>query len=137
MASTASRELDSMAVYYKLLNSSIRLAATGGTDNFSDVWFDPSGGATRTYAYTGVSNNLDFVEWVSAVAAGRTFATSGPLLFLRVNGETPGNELLIPADQAANLDITVQARSIVPLERVELVVNGEVAERWGDRGLGI
>ena len=42
-------ELDNAEIYYRLLNAGFRLAATGGTDNFSDVWRDPGPGASRTY----------------------------------------------------------------------------------------
>jgi hypothetical protein len=39
-----------MGFYYRLLNAGFRLPATGGTDNFSDVWRDPPPGSDRTFA---------------------------------------------------------------------------------------
>ena len=44
-----SDELGSADFYYRLLNAGFRIAATGGTDNFSDVWLDPPPGSDRTF----------------------------------------------------------------------------------------
>jgi cyclophilin family peptidyl-prolyl cis-trans isomerase len=130
--SIASRELDSAAIYYKLLNSGIRIAATGGTDNFSDVWFDPSGGAARTYARLDSAEAFTFESWIAAVRDGKTFASNGPLLFLAVNGRQPGQEIQIGDDASARLSINVQVKSIAPLESIEIVANGQVVEKWTD-----
>ena len=136
VASSASLELDSVGIYYKLLNSGIRIAATGGTDNFSDVWFDPSGGATRTYAHITADGTFNFDNWLFAVRDGRTFASSGPLLFLTVNGRQPGDEIRLIEGQSTSLDVTIDANSISPLDKVEVLVNGEVVKTWTPAGAG-
>jgi Tol biopolymer transport system component/cyclophilin family peptidyl-prolyl cis-trans isomerase len=136
VASVASLELDSVAVYYKLLNSGIRIAATGGTDNFSDVWYDPSGGATRTYARIDSNGSFNFDDWLSAVKEGRTFASSGPLLFLSVDGKRPGDEIRLSAGQPTNLSVNINVKSISPLDTVEIMVNGEVTKSWMPGGDG-
>ena len=136
VASVASLELDSAAVYYRLLNSGIRIAATGGTDNFSDVWYDPSGGATRTYARIPPERAFNFENWIHAVRDGRTFASSGPLLFLSVDGKQPGDEIRLSPGQPTSLDVKVDVTSIVPLESVEILVNGVVTKRWKPAGDG-
>lgn len=135
--STASREMESTSMYYRLLNCGFRIAASGGTDNFSDVWFDPSGGAARTYVHVDGAPPLTFGAWLDGVRAERTFATSGPLLFLSaghasLNGEVmePGDEILVTGDDAIDFDVQLEVASIVPLDRVELIVNGEVAHTW-------
>jgi cyclophilin family peptidyl-prolyl cis-trans isomerase len=128
--SVASTELESAEVYYRLLNSGIRLAATGGTDNFSDVWFDPSGGAARTYARLEAGEPFTVENWLKAVRAGKTFASSGPLLFLTVAGKAPGDSLNLSELPSGWLDVTVEASSIAPLERIELLVNGRVMKTW-------
>lgn len=128
VVSVASRELESAAVYYRLLNSGIRLAATGGTDNFSDVWYDPSGGAARTYAQLAPGQPFTYTNWLAAVRAGRTFASSGPLLFLSVDGRGPGEDLDLPVD--GTVGITLDVASIAPIGRVELIVNGAVTRTW-------
>lgn len=136
VVSVASLEPDSTAMYYRLLNSGIRIAATGGTDNFSDVWYDPSGGAARTYARLENGEALDFSNWLSAVRNGRTFASSGPLLFLSVDGRQPGDEIFLDGDHATSLDVTVELASMAALELVEIVANGRVIESWNVRGDG-
>ena len=136
VASVFSWELESASVYYKLLNSGIRIAATGGTDNFSDVWYDPSAGTTRTYAHIPSDDSFNFNNWLSAVRDGRTFATSGPLLFLTVNGRQPGDEIRLSASESTTLNVKVVVKSISPLDIVEVVVNGEVAQIWSPEGDG-
>jgi len=136
VVSVASLEQDSVAVYYKLLNSGIRIAATGGTDNFSDVWYDPSGGAARTYARIAPHDSFNFNNWLSAVKEGRTFASSGPLLFLSVDGNQPGDEIRLGEEQSASLSVKVDVSSISPLDRVEILVNGNVTKTWTPGGDG-
>jgi hypothetical protein len=46
-----SDERASAAFYYRLLNAGFRVPATGGTDNFSDVFLDPPPGSDRTFAH--------------------------------------------------------------------------------------
>jgi len=84
VASLYSDEKASAEMYYKLLNCGFRLAATGGTDNFPDVWRDPPPGTDRTYAK--VQGPLTLASWLAAIKAGRTFGTTGPLVFLTVDG---------------------------------------------------
>lgn len=134
VVSVASRELESAAIYYRLLNSGIRLAATGGTDNFSDVWFDASGGAARTYARLLPGEAFDFENWIAAVRAGRTFATSGPLLFLSVDGRQPGDEIRETGDEPSSFNVELNVTSIAEIDRVEIVVNGEIVESFRPRG---
>lgn len=51
LAALYSDELGSAEFYGWLLNAGFRIPATGGTDNFSDVWRDPPPGSARTYAH--------------------------------------------------------------------------------------
>ncbi|MFQ5742297.1 MAG: CehA/McbA family metallohydrolase [Acidobacteriota bacterium] len=122
----ASDELASAQMYYRFLNSGFRLPATGGTDNFSDVWRDPSPGTARTYAR--LEGPLSYASWIEAVKSGHTFATSGPLLFLEVEGRHPGDEIRLQAEQPSSLKVHLNAFSLVPLERIEILVNGVVVD---------
>lgn len=139
VVSVASRELESAEMYYRMLNCGFRLAATGGTDNFSDVWLDPSGGTARTYVHVEGAPPLTFGAWLEAVKAGRTFGTSGPLLFLSVGHASlgaggrllePGDEIRIGGDASQTFDVDINVASMVPLDRVELLLNGEVVHTW-------
>ncbi|MEM1250124.1 MAG: CehA/McbA family metallohydrolase [Acidobacteriota bacterium] len=145
--SIASKEWPSLSFYYRLLNAGFRLAATGGTDNFSDAFRDPSPGTARTYAY--VPEELTFDRWLDAVRQHRTFASSGPLLDFRVEGRRPGAEINVATNPEGDdadtlvafdlgspgqdagaqknfIEFELEVASIVPLEAVEIVVNGEV-----------
>ena len=137
VVSIASRELESAEIYYRMLNCGFRIAATGGTDNFSDVWLDPSGGTARTYTHVQGAPPLTFGAWLDAVRAGRTFGTSGPLLFFSTRPSNPvadwrepGGEIQLAGNDTTALDVHVDVASVVPIERVEIVANGEVVRWW-------
>lgn len=125
VAALYSDEIASAEFYYRLLNCGFRIPATGGTDNFSDVWRDPPPGSDRTYVR--VDGPLTLESWLAGIQAQRTFASTGPLLFLEVAGREPGDEIVFGADAPTTLAVQAEAISIAPIERLEIVVNGEVA----------
>ena len=122
VAAVYSDELRSAEVYRRLLNAGFRIAATGGTDNFSDVWRDPPPGSGRTYARIEGPFTTD--AWMDAVRQQRTFASTGPLLSLEVEGREPGEEVRLPEGVASRLQVRAEAVSVAPLERLEIFVNG-------------
>ncbi|MGE0239170.1 MAG: CehA/McbA family metallohydrolase [Parvibaculaceae bacterium] len=109
--------------YYRYLNAGYRLPLVAGTDKMTA---EVAIGQMRTYAQTGGSA-VDLQAWCDAVRAGRTFVTSGPLLELDVNGAGPGAE--IDVGHGADLRVTVQVLSIFPVDRIELIADGEVIAR--------
>ena len=120
-----SDEKASAEMYYKLLNCGFHLAATGGTDNFPDVWRDPPPGTDRTYAK--VQGPLTLASWLSAIKAGRTFGTTGPLVFLTVDGAEPGRQLDRPASSPTKVRVVADVVSIAPAGALDIIVNGKVA----------
>jgi hypothetical protein len=120
-----SDEMASAEFYYRLLNCGFRIAATSGTDNFSDVWRDPPPGADRTYVR--VDGPLSLSTWMEAVKAQRTFGTTGPLVLFTVNGKGPGEEVALGGSEHA-VQVKTEALSIAPMEKLEVVVNGRVAQ---------
>jgi TolB protein len=123
VASLYSDEQASAEMYYRLLNCGFRLPATGGTDNFPDVWRDPPPGTDRTYAK--VAGALTLQSWLAAVKGGRTFATTGPLVFLSVDGKEPGAEIRVSGADA-RLRVRAEVHSIVDIDRVEILLNGRI-----------
>jgi hypothetical protein len=127
-------------LWYRLLNCGVRLAATAGTDTFMNVTdsaeLPPMGGShlsnppagNRVFARidgdAGGAAPLTTAAWCDAVRAGRTFVTNGPMLRLEVAGHQPGDE--IPARSGDVLRIVAEAGAAVPMQRIELLVNGEV-----------
>lgn len=119
-----SDELESAGFYYRLLNAGFRLPATGGTDNFSDVWRDPPPGSDRTFAR--IDGPLTMPAWLDAVRQGRTFMSTGPLVFLDVEGREPGDELRVAAGAPPTVHVKADAMSITPMDSLQVIVNGEV-----------
>jgi TolB protein len=121
-----SDEMNSTAVYYRLLNCGFRIAATGGTDNFSDVWRDPPPGGDRTYVH--IEGPLSVEAWLDGVKRQRTFMSTGPILFLDVAGREPGEEITLDAGGPEALTVLAEATSIAPMDQLEIIVNGHVAQ---------
>jgi hypothetical protein len=140
-------------IWYALLNCGLRLPASTGSD-----WFicssnrvyahtgvgseaedddhehapaDTAGGARHTShdpADRETAAAIRYRRWLGALAAGRSFITNGPALFLAVEGRPPGQSL-DGAGGGASLEVEVRWRAAQPLHRVELVRNGRVVER--------
>jgi len=118
-------------VWHRLLNCGFRIPAGAGTDamtNFASLRGPV--GMNRVYAKSGP--RLDLARWLEALKAGRTFATNGPLVDLALRpargGEAwrePGDELGLPPGRH-RLEARVGLRSIVPVDRLEVVGNGRV-----------
>ena len=103
-----SDELGSADFYYRLLNAGFHLPATGGTDNFSDVWLDPPPGSDRTFAH--LTGPLTMANWMDAIKRGHTFFSTGPMLMLTVDGKEPGDEIALAAraaDSCGQADVEV------------------------------
>ena len=108
-----SDERASADFYYRLLNAGFRIAATGGTDNFSDVWLDPPPGSSRTYAR--LSGPLTMANWFEAIKRGRTYFSSGPIVSrFEVEGRGPGDEIALAADAPPSLRVVADVVSIAP-----------------------
>ncbi len=123
--------------YYMFLDLGVKLTALAGSD-FPWCGRGPAYGLpgpqlaqignARFYTYVG--GPLTFDSWFAAVKAGRTFATTGPMLLLTVNGRMPGDTL----DVASGTRVRVKAEALghpaqVPLESVEIVGHGRVLAR--------
>lgn len=126
VSSLYSDERGSANFYYKLLNAGFHLPATGGTDNFSDVWLDPPPGSDRTFAH--VTGPLTLASWRSAITHGRTFSSTGPLLFLRVDGHEPGATIAVGPHGPTSVHVSADLTSIAPMDVLDILVNGDVVK---------
>jgi len=116
------------AVWYKLLNLGFKVPAGGGTDATTNYAAPIRGqvGFDRVYVWTpGWPVSIE--TWKDELKQGRTFATNGPLIEFRLGGEMVGSELKFDAPQAA-VSFTAKLRSIVPVDHLEVVCNGKVAQ---------
>jgi TolB protein len=114
------------AVWYRLLNLGFRLPAGAGTDAMTN-YASLRGpiGMNRVFLDTGGAKEVG--PMLAALKHGRGFATNGPLLGLLVDGNKPGQT----THAASSMNrFKVALRSIVPVDHLELVVNGEVVHAF-------
>jgi len=105
--------------YYRYLNGGYRIPLVAGTDKMEATI---PVGLYRTYA--SVHGELTFESWMDAVRAGRTFASSGPIIDLIVDGAGPGEVLDRPV--GATVTVHAEATSIFPIHTLQIVRGGEV-----------
>jgi hypothetical protein len=103
--------------YYRFLDSGFHIGLTNGSDHPARV-----AGCVR--AYVRVDGPFTYDRWIDAVRKSRTFVTSGPLLFLKVNDTDIGDTVHVSRNQQVH--VTARVISRVPVGKLEVVSNGEV-----------
>ena len=116
--------------YYALLNCGFRLQPTAGTG--SGVHPVPAGFGR---VYVQVPGELTYEKWISGLRAGQSFVTTGPMLFVTINGQSPGH---VFQNAAVDGQYRIQGRAISPLpvSRIEIIVNGEVVKTLETKVIG-
>ncbi len=126
--------------YYHFLDLGFQLTATGGSDFpfcGKSSRFGAEGpripriGNARFYVHLG-EEAMSFEAFRRALRMGHTFASSGPIVQLTVNGKLPGETL----DVSAGSRVTVRAEALghsdqVPLANLEIVGHSGVLRRVG------
>jgi hypothetical protein len=116
-------------VWSLLLNHGYRLAATAS----SDACFDRPGGAVPGSArtYTFLPKGFSFSAVTSAMAAGNTFATTGPLQLVTLDSLPPGSVFASGSGQRT-LAIEAWPPGDDPhgLSRVQILRNGSVVREF-------
>ncbi|MEX2560039.1 MAG: CehA/McbA family metallohydrolase, partial [Pirellulales bacterium] len=107
--------------YYTLLNCGFRLRPTAGTA--SGVHPVPLGFGR---VYVRLPDGFSYEAWLAGLNAGRSFVTTGPMLFVRVGGREPGHTFKEDGPAAREYHVRGSASSAQPLRAIEIVVNGEV-----------
>lgn len=129
-----SDELGTSEVWYRLLNLGRPVAASAGTDVMSNLYRTMAPGTTRVYVRTGEPLNLP--AYLEALAQGRSFVTTGPVLLFTVDGAQPGEATAArPRSEAGPTETewALELRSAMPVDSVAILVNGEVV--WRGSGL--
>ncbi|MDB6162211.1 MAG: hypothetical protein JWO04_5917 [Gammaproteobacteria bacterium] len=129
----------SAGVWYRLLNCGFRPSAAAGTDAMANyaslrgpvgmnrVYALVPGPAVPSGAVTSSAVAATHESaWLDSLRHGHTLATNAPLLGLTVEGQPPGAEIQLNPG-ASTLNYKGFLRSIVPIDHLELVVNGKVA----------
>ena len=115
------------AVWYKLLNLGFKFRPEQERTPTAELCSAYSGnGWPRPSLYLDAgwpaTSTLD-----GRIEQGRTFATNGPLIEFKLGGEMVGSELKFDSYPKA-VPFTAKFRSIVPVDHLELVCNGKVAQ---------
>ncbi len=89
----------------------------------------PPPGKVRSYVYVPAQTGaLSYDDWINESVRGRSFASSGAVLFFTVNGYLPGTEIsLNSADGTATVTVGVDARWMHGINNISIMVNGKQA----------
>ncbi len=119
--------LGTSALWYEFLNLGNAVALEAGTDVMNNYYRTMAIGTTRLYVDTEGAAN--FTDYYANMRAGRSFVTTGPMLLFSADGVSPGNAL----PNGGNTSWTLTMHSAVPVDTVDIVVNGEVV--WSAAGM--
>ena len=111
--------------YYRWLNVGQKLPIVGGTDKMSN---NRVLAGSRTYARLRDGEEFTYENWCQAVRRGCTFASTGAMIDLRVEGKQMGEEVHLPGN-GGTVEVRAVAESVWPLSGIELIVNGEEVAR--------
>lgn len=105
--------------YYTLLNCGLNLMPTAGTAN--GVHPVPLG---FSRAYVHLPGGFSYEQWKEGLAAGRSFITTGPMLFATVNRRAPG-ERFASTESSFNALVEGEILSEQPLSFAEILHDGQ------------
>jgi putative membrane-bound dehydrogenase-like protein len=107
--------------WYQMLNCGFRVPANGAADYPACRMLSDC----KTYVYAEQRPTMD--QWLRGMAKGESFITSGPLLFLEVDGQKPGAIIEKKDAGPSRVKVRIRARSeVAPITNVQLVANGRI-----------
>jgi hypothetical protein len=106
-------------IYYRLLNVGKRYPVSAGSA--SGVLPAPPG-YNRLYVLAPEGLSVD--TFYSALKAGRSFATNGPILTLSVDGKTLGD--IVEVHPGRRLRVTAEAQAREPIDHIDIIANGHI-----------
>ncbi len=117
-----------LGMYYTLLNAGFHMPPSAGTA--SGVHPVPAGFG-RVYVH--LPSGFDYEKWVDALRQGRSFVTTGPLLYATADAHDPGFRFhrTSQADETGErqpIDLQAEVVSQYPISYGELILNGEPAQ---------
>ena len=109
------------SLYYRLLNCGFQLGVSGG----SAIGVMPvPAGFNRVYAK--IDGEFTAGKMWDSIKAGRSFATTGPILTMQADGQGMGATISRTTSEIQPISITASVRSIDLLEALQIVHNGRV-----------
>ncbi|WP_420447737.1 CehA/McbA family metallohydrolase [Candidatus Palauibacter sp.] len=121
-----SDEVLTSQIWHLLLNAGLPVVPSAGTDVMNNFYRTMAIGTSRVYAQTGATQSWS--TYMDALRNGRTFVTNGPFLDFSVGGTGPGGVVA-----AGEVSWSLGVATATEVERVEVLVNGEVA--WSGESL--
>lgn len=103
--------------YYRFLECGVRIPLGNGSDHPARIT-----GCVRTYV-KNIGTHL-YKGWIDGIRSNRTFVTSGPLIFLSVNGKDIGDVLNVSPDTELHIEVKVFSRH--PIGTVQIVSNSDI-----------
>ncbi|MGB3542213.1 CehA/McbA family metallohydrolase [Rubrivirga sp.] len=119
-------DLGTSEMWYRLLNIGQVVVPMAGSDVMSNFHRTMAPGTARAY----VRSEPDLDAYYDGLRAGRSFVTTGPFLEAEIGGAGPGGVV-----KAGPANWSLEVASAVPVDRVEVVVNGTVVH--SDSGLEV
>ena len=107
--------------YYALLNSGFHITPTAGTAN--GVHPVPLG-FSRVYVHQ--PDGFSYDGWMRGLKAGRSFVTTGPMLFATVEGYDPGELFTSSGRKRRRFRVTGEVQAERPQVSVDVIANGDV-----------
>ncbi|MDH3270312.1 MAG: CehA/McbA family metallohydrolase [Gemmatimonadota bacterium] len=111
------------APLYAVWNNGLRPALVGGEDSISNLHTTPLLGSVRTYVKIP-DDEFTMEAWFEGMKNQHAFMTNGPLIEFEMDGHIVGDEISIRSGE--EIEATLRVTSVTPLERAEIVFNGEV-----------
>lgn len=108
------------AMYYTLLNCGLRLPPSAGTAN--GVHPVPAGFG-RVYVY--LPDGFSYEAWMRGLKAGRSFVTTGPMLYATADGNDPGHVWHRKSSDQKAIELSIDIASVQPLLYGEVIINGQ------------
>jgi hypothetical protein len=76
--------------------------------------------------YVRLDGGLSAGSWLRGLNAGRSFVTTGPMLFVTLDGREPGHRFRQAEATARDYRLSGSAISALPLGPIEIIINGAV-----------
>lgn len=115
-----------ISLWWEMLNRGVIAFAAAGTDSHNRK--SARLGHRRTYVYLG-DKPLTAANIVKALREGRSFLSPGTLVLFTADGILPGGTV-----SSTPIRVKVWAQSVSPIDRIEIVLNGEVIHSFAVGG---
>jgi len=116
-------------VWYHLLNTGIRLGAAGGTDAMAN-YASLRGPVGLNRVYVPGPASMTSEEFLAGIKKGQGFVTNGPMIGFTLGDSKPGDSLSL-GGKKKSVPYKAWVRSNVPIEKIEVVYNGDVVASHG------